>query len=83
MAAGLFTLVLLVGAWAFYRHWTHVLDIERRRSAGYRDALAQAASLAASAKNVRCPTCIANWTSIQTLCDLALVSGDSVHSPKD
>jgi ABC-type nickel/cobalt efflux system permease component RcnA len=83
VAAGFFALVLGVGAWAFWRHWTHVVQTERRRSTGYRDGLVQAATLAASAKNVRCPTCLANWTSIQTLCDLALVSADAVVSPKE
>lgn len=83
VAAAFFALVVLVGMWAFYRHWTHVMSIERRRSDGFRQGLVKAATLAASAKNVRCPTCVQNWGSIQTLCDLAIVSGDSVGTPTD
>src|SRR6185295_12746550 len=78
VAAGFFALVVVVGMWSFWRHWSHVLETERRRSAGYRQSLVKAATLAAAAKNVRCPTCLTNWGSIQTLLDLAIVSGDSV-----
>jgi ABC-type nickel/cobalt efflux system permease component RcnA len=83
VAAGFFALVVFVGIWSFWRHWTDVVSVERRRSEGYRHGLQQAATLSASAKNVRCPTCLTNWTSIQTLCDLALVSGDSVGTAED
>ena len=83
VAAGFFGLVVLVGLWSFWRHWTHVVETERRRSEGLRQSLVKAATLAASAKNVRCPTCLTNWGSIQTLCDLAIVSGDSVGTSKD
>jgi hypothetical protein len=83
VAAGFFALVVLVGVWSFYRHWNHVLQTERRRSAALREGLVKAATLSASAKNVRCPTCLTNWGSIQTLCDLAIVAGDSVGTAKD
>lgn len=83
VAAGIFALVLAVGVWSFWRHWSHVVRIERRRTANLRQGLVKAAALAAAAKNVRCPTCLTNWGSIQTLCDLAIVAGDSAAAPKE
>jgi predicted Zn finger-like uncharacterized protein len=81
-AAVFFAVVVAVGVWSFWRHWTHVVQIERRRAANFRQGLVQAASLAAAAKNVRCPTCLTNWGSIHNLLDLAIVSGDSSGAPK-
>jgi hypothetical protein len=50
---------------------------ERLRTETYRRSLESVASIATGARNVRCPTCLANWSSVLAHCESGLVGGDA------
>jgi hypothetical protein len=69
--------VFLLASW---RRSEKALFAERVRADTYRRSLASTASIATGARNVRCPTCLANWSSVLANCEAGLVGGDSARA---
>ena len=81
---GLIVLVALalLGWFVSSRNNSKCLAVERRRTARFREALVEGSRLAQLAKDVRCPTCQANWASMQDVCDIGIVAGDAIGTVK-
>lgn len=82
MALTALVALALLGWFVSWRDNTTRLRAERCRSERFRDALVEGSRLAVLAKDVQCPTCLANWASMRDVCDIGIVAGDAAGMRK-